>query len=513
MNLVSDPWIPVVCRGEAPGNVTLVEPFTRGKDIIDLAVRPHERVAIMRLLICIAQAALDGPVDRSEWLRCRDRLPQAAETYLRRWRHAFELFGDGHRFLQVPNLTPKPGGDAATLVSKLDVALATGNNPTLFDNGGGTERKIAPPRLAVLLLTFQCFSPGGLISIAQWSGQTTRNKSEHAPCISRNMLHALVRGRDVSETLYMNLLHRQQVEELMMWGQPVWECMPESPNDEKARTNATNTYLGRLVPVARAVHLDESSSVMLYGNALTYPKMREPTATEVIIARAKGTERTVLSASLEKATWRELNAITVKSSKSRAGGPLALQNLTGETDFDCWAGGLVASSNAKVLDSIESVFHVPAVMLDDTGHRTYEEGVRFADSAQAMLFGAIDGYWREYGRYPGGKLPKEPSREQRAQSRTVAGTYFWTLLEQGVPDLLAVVEQPGMVGIPANFENTAWGKLVVRTRDEAFRLACPVDTPRQVRAYSKALPLLKKKISNDANSHRSRSRNPAQILA
>jgi len=137
MNLTTDSWIPVVGSNGEAAQVSLRDAFARGGDIRDLAVRPHERVALMRLLVCISQAALDGPVDEDEWRKCYPRLATSALDYLRRWQHAFELFGDRERFLQVPGLKKgkgDPDGDEGTSTSKLDFALATGNNTTLFDN-------------------------------------------------------------------------------------------------------------------------------------------------------------------------------------------------------------------------------------------------------------------------------------------------------------------------------------------------------------------------------------------
>src|SRR6185437_13584587 len=98
MNLAEEPWIPVLFADGSPGCVSLRAAFSRSSHIADLAVRPHERIALMRLLVCIAQAALDGPADRSDWLSCRERIADAADAYLSEWRHAFELFGDGQRF-------------------------------------------------------------------------------------------------------------------------------------------------------------------------------------------------------------------------------------------------------------------------------------------------------------------------------------------------------------------------------------------------------------------------------
>src|SRR3954470_18553721 len=104
MNLVNDPWIPVVYRTGTPAKISLLDAFSQGEEIFDLPVRPHERIALMRLMICIAQVALDGPADHTDLLHCRKQMPQAATNYLEHWREAFELFGEGQRFLQVPNL-------------------------------------------------------------------------------------------------------------------------------------------------------------------------------------------------------------------------------------------------------------------------------------------------------------------------------------------------------------------------------------------------------------------------
>lgn len=499
MNLVEEPWIAVLFGNGSPGCVSLREAFSRGSEIADLAVRPHERIALMRLLICIAQAALDGPADHDEWLRCRDRIPDAACAYLSRWRHAFELFGDGERFLQVPNLEPKPDREPDNPVTKLDLAMASGNNATLFDNGGGTERIFEPARAALALLTFQCFSPSGRIGVARWAGKPTGNgSSEHAPCIRRNVLHTYVRGGGVCATVHLNLLHKRQVVELTTWGHPVWEQFPQALTDKEAVQNATETYLGRLVPLSRAIRLWPNSDRILNSNGLTYPQQREAASTEMLQAASKGAERTVVSASVEKGIWRELSAITVK--RTEGGGPLSLQNLSDDEAFDIWAGGLVANSNSKVVGVVESVFHIPAAMTREAGQRTYETGVKLAEGGLQRVLGAVSIYWREYSRTAGKKPKKEGPKERLSSSRQTAEEFFWTAVEQGVPDLLAATE----AGVES-WPDTLWGKLVQRTARESLAAACPRGTPRQIRAFSKARQFLFSEVRNGKSNNRSRS--------
>ena len=216
MNLTTEPWMPIVWADGKPGTVSLCQVFERGENIRDLAVRPHERIAVMRLLLCVAQAALDGPADKDDWKTCRSKIAPAALDYLKRWHQSFELLGNGPRFLQVEGLKKPAGKDddeEGNSVSKLDLALATGNNSTLFDNGGGAEREFNTARLALGALTFQCFSPGGRIGVAEWHKTPTPGKgsSDHAPCIVGSMLHAVVRGENLLDTTHLNLMTKDQV--------------------------------------------------------------------------------------------------------------------------------------------------------------------------------------------------------------------------------------------------------------------------------------------------------------
>ncbi len=85
MNVAFDDWIPVVTTAGKRQLASLCEVLTNGGRFADLAVRPHERVALMRLFLCVAHAALDGPQDYDQWLEVPSRLPAAARQYLERW--------------------------------------------------------------------------------------------------------------------------------------------------------------------------------------------------------------------------------------------------------------------------------------------------------------------------------------------------------------------------------------------------------------------------------------------
>ena len=140
MNLVSDPWIPVVMQDGKHREVSLDTVLRDGESIADLAATPCQRIALMRLLICIAQAALDGPVDEADWLACRSRLADAALAYLAKWRHRFNLFGE-HAFLQVDGVE---GPDASFVKPARTMDATSANGGTgltmLWDHAANSDR-------------------------------------------------------------------------------------------------------------------------------------------------------------------------------------------------------------------------------------------------------------------------------------------------------------------------------------------------------------------------------------
>jgi CRISPR system Cascade subunit CasA len=511
MNLATEAWIPIVWNGGKPGTVSLCDVFECGGEIQDLAVRPHERIALMRLLICVAQAALDGPADYEDWKGCQPRIVPPALEYLNRRRHAFELFGNGQRFLQVANLKKSAkesdgDDDEGNSTSKLDLALATGNNTTLFDNAGGSDRTFTTAELALMLTTFQCFSPGGRIGVALWNGRETPGKgsSNHAPCLAGGMLHSLLRGEHLLSTLQKNLLTKRQAEQFFgqdSWGHPVWELMPQQFADAVAVRNANRTYLGRLVPLTRAIWLADDCSSLLLANGLDYGSFtedgwREPCAT-IVTRTVKGQpKRVVLQASIEKAAWRELHALTVKAiSQNSNGGPAALQNISDDEAFDLWVGGLVANK-AKPVDTTESVFHIPATMLKETSQMVYEEGVRWAEVTEFRVMRAVSVYHKELG----DNLDRPEMRNRRQQIQGNATAQFWTDIESAVPGLLEVAARADSLGLNHQWHGTVWGRSVWHAARAAYERSCPHETPRQIRASALGLKTLLAAAAQQAHS-------------
>jgi len=247
MNVAFDPWIPVVTTAGKQQLASLYEMLTDGGRYADLAVRPHERVALMRLFLCVAHAALDGPKDDAQWCEVPSCLPVAARQYLEKWKDTFELFHPKKPWLQVAGLS-KSGGeqkmtdDASdwTPTSKLDFSFATGNKTTLFDHGGMDEtRPVATADLVLSILTYQCFSPGGLISQVYWNGKQTTKTSKDAPCAPVSMIHALLRGQNLLDSIHLNLPTHEDISfsyGKRGIGKPVWERPPRQQGNNTSQS-------------------------------------------------------------------------------------------------------------------------------------------------------------------------------------------------------------------------------------------------------------------------------------
>lgn len=494
MNLVGDPWIPVVFDDGRAELVCLRDAFDQGETIRDLAATPPQRIALTRLLVCVAQAALDGPVDEKEWESSQPRIAPTSINYLDRHRMSFELFALGNEgaFLQVPNLEPTDNA----LVDKLDFGLAAGNNATLFDHEAGPKgRELSAAWRALGLLTFQCFSPGGRIGVTRWNSVWTTQDgkkpkgsgtSEHSPCLDGGPLHTILRKSDLISTIHANLLTKRIVSQMpsIDWGKPVWEAMPTSAADEQAEKLVT-TYLGRLVPISRAFRLSPTSRRITACNALSYPKfpeIREPSTT--VVAKKDGTP-IYLGIDLEKHPWRELASLLSTSPSRMEGQALVLSHLRPEPNndgsVDIWTGGLVADKG-KVVDVAEWSFNLPLSMLGDTELRTYTMGVELAGKATGKLWAAVSAYCDD--------MKLSDTKTKQKKNAKAAGLY-WSQLDSEYEVLIEAASNP------TKKLGDEWHREVSKAMNKAYGQACPHATPRQIRAFAKGSQMLRMKRTEE----------------
>jgi CRISPR system Cascade subunit CasA len=496
-----------------PCFVSLLQLLVEGHKYADLAVRPHERVALMRLIICVAHACLGGPDEEPDWEKIPERLADMAEKYLTVWKDFFELFDPAKPWLQISDLKPANDDDGGwQSVSKLAFFLASGGNSTLFDHDGMYgQRHIDISDTLVSMLTFQCFSPGGLISQVHWASTKTSKSSKDAPCASSCMLHTLIRRNDLSKTLQANMPTYSQVRRFMGMhvdepiGRPVWEQMPKSMQDATAISNATQTYLGRLVPLKRLILLNKKdfANTMILGDGLDYPSFRddfpqEPTATAVVRNINKKEERVLLAFRPDKGAWRELPALLVKRAeeKTSIGGSWSINFLHRDTDCDLIVSGL-AKDRASIIDTSESVYHIPSSLRSPTGLDAYEHQIFFAEHLASKLGRAVETYRKVIDAYWERRVKQD--HEAKNKLRAVATIHFWTSAEANIGLLIDCFRAFGADEF--DFKIKKWQSLLYRAAEESYIITCGQETPRQLRAFIKGWGVLhaKGKSGNNEN--------------
>jgi len=166
MNLLTDPWLPVVRRS---GRRVLIRPadLTAGLDddpiVAPAAPRPDFDGAVFQFLIGLLQTAY-APANKRAWSTRYDRPPSPEELHAAFTRHlaAFELDGDGPRFMQDLELaptSPKPNQIRQLLID------APGDN-TLKNNAdtfvrGDRVGRMSRASAALALFTLQINAPSG----------------------------------------------------------------------------------------------------------------------------------------------------------------------------------------------------------------------------------------------------------------------------------------------------------------------------------------------------------------
>jgi len=241
-------------------------------------------------------------------------------------------------------------------------------------------------------------------------------------------------------------------------------------DDASATENARMTFLGRLVPLSRAVRMGDDGLSIILANGLDYPifpAFREASAT--VIKRKD--EFALLPASTNRSLWRQLSAISVnrRAAVDAVCGPMALNHQITASETTLWVGALV-TDKAKIEDVVGSTYSLPAGMFTDFGRAAYEHGVAFAEERESLMIQGVKAYASEL-------KCAFPAYDRSRQ-------HFWTRVEQNLSSLFDLARNDRQaVDIP----NTLWGKTVLGSALAAYEQACPRQTPRQIQAYALGL--------------------------
>lgn len=467
-NLVTEEWIPVRYLNDARNCLVSLETlFREAEQIHDLDCPAHERISLMRLLICITQAAIGAPETDQDWDGFGSDMATKVSAYLNRSeiQPHFNLFGDGPRFLQDCQM----GASKAYPASQMVFHYSTGNSPTLLDHAGGAPRKLEPAFLARATLAYQNFFVGGsMASKVKGNGPSLK------------ILHTFLIGSNLKQTVLSNLLDQETIQQhYSELGRPYWE--QASPT--KANNQILTSYLGRLVPISCALHIEKDGEEVKIDQGNEHPEWRESTSTLFV----KDDKTRTLRADLGKGIWKDLHTITVlrQADREEQRAPLILQShfdAHQADEVDLWLGELVKAKDAKIVDLMESSFTVPKQLFQEHGRSCYESAVAYAELQSKQIYGAV----KQYG----------AAMKNDSPPVDLAKKLFWHALEQQVATILEIVRDDSVLDGKSFGEGSdPWTRAVHHAARDAYEKTCPRQTPRQLQAYAAGLRSLRPKTS------------------
>jgi len=214
-NLLDEPWIPVVSQGWQRRDVSLVELFNDWHSLREIqGDNPPTTLAIYRFLLAILHRAYQGPKNIDHWEEIQQDNGKKAIAYLNQWRDRFDLFHPDYPFMQDAAIQAKDAGEVY-----LASALHGNNTSTVFcHEHQWSNADLTFPESARLVLRLHNFDTGG---------RKTGATDSAAVLPMMDAANVLVRGRDLSETLLLNLIEYDPAREkpCVVTGDdiPAWE--------------------------------------------------------------------------------------------------------------------------------------------------------------------------------------------------------------------------------------------------------------------------------------------------
>lgn len=482
-NLIDEPWIPVVDTGMVSLRQIFENPGYR-----QLGGNPVEKIALMKLLLAIAQAA-STPQDESQWcsLGAHGLALQCLE-YLNKWHDRFYLFGE-QPFLQVPAIS------AANEQSYGAVCLGVSSGNTTILSHSQIPRSIDDADKARVLITQMSMALGGKKtdnSVTLSPGYTGKVNPKGKPASSRpgpaigfmGYLHSFVVAENLLGTLWLNLLTHQQITKTNMFAQGLgvapWELMP-SGEDCQAASALKSSLMGRLVPLCRFCLLTDNG--LHYSEGLRHTGYKEGMVDPTVAMNNSGKDLKVLWANPDKRPWRELTALlsfldhTASSGFQNLQVRVALQRLDHAPTFAVWSGGLRVSSNAGEQytsgtdDFVESFIWLERQILGENWFRRLKAEMDGLADLSKILYGRVSGYFAEMKGTGDGHAAR-------------ATNLFWQLCERDFQGLVLNCDAG---------EEQEQKRIDLRRRfaahlHKAYDQTCPSTTAKQIDAWAKHRP-------------------------
>lgn len=470
-NLVEEPWIPIV----GVGQVSLRELFTR-TDYLEIGGNPIQKIALMKLILAIAQAAYT-PNDDVDWQSLgSERMADRCVKYLDKWSEAFWLYGE-RPFLQMPAIKKAEKKNFSAVFPE----VASGNTTVLTQYQ--MEKSLTDADKALLVISLMGFGLGG-------------KKTDNTVCLSEGYLkkptgkpgahlgylgylHSFLVGKNLMETIWLNLLTKELIEKIGFSGLclPPWEQMPAGEICCVAEALKAS-FMGRLVPLSRFCLLAEDG--IHYSEGISHQTHKEGKIDPTITVDNKVNKAVWVDPT--KRPWRWLTAL------------LGFISQTNQQTWDCaqvrhgltrarkesysigvWSGGLKVSSNAGEQyvsgsdDFVESKIILPSDWLGENWFSNLKLEMELLELLSKGLYASICGYFKT-------------QNADGSKQAVVSVNLFWQMCEKKFQQLLDVcAEETTEARQPLR-------RVFFEIVQKVYNTTCSMETARQLDAWAKCRP-------------------------
>lgn len=483
-NLIDEPWIPVA----DVGLVNLRQVFS-SQEYRSLGGNPVQKIALMKLLLAIAQAA-ETPADENAWrVLGAEGLAERSLVYLDRWHDRFYLYGE-RPFLQMPAI-------AAAAVQSYGAVLpevSTGNTTVLSQTQ--VQRALDDAEKSVLLVSLMGFALSGKKtdnSVVLTPGYQGKRNDKGKPSSCKpgpamafmGLLHNFLLGGNLQQSLWLNLLTTRQIEQANIFPQGVgtapWEKMPEGEDCAVAQA-LKQSLQGRLLPLCRFCLLEDEG--LHYSEGLAHSSYKEGIADPTVAVNNSGKDPKALWVNPEKRPWRELTALLGFFEQNSSQGFQSFQIRAGldrardvTESFALWSGGLRVSSNAGEQfvsgsdDFVESQVWLHSKMLGQNWFAQLKGEMSDLDALSKTLYGRVMSFFKEQ-KVDGDKLAPQATH------------LFWQLCERNFQELVDSCGPDEQEKI----QRQQLRKVFAGYVHQAYDQFCPRESARQLDAWAKCRP-------------------------
>ncbi|MEC8010448.1 MAG: type I-E CRISPR-associated protein Cse1/CasA [Pseudomonadota bacterium] len=492
-NLIDEPWIPIADYGL----VSLRQIFTN-LEYRSLGGNPIQKIAILKLLLAIAQSA-STPNNKKEWeILGLDGLAKNCLEYLEKWHDRFYLYGE-KPFLQMPAIKiAKIQSFGAVLPD-----ISTGNTTLLSQIQ--VQRRLEDRDKAILLLTLMGFALSGkktdnsVVLTKNYKGkQNSKGKpstGKPGPSLAHmGLLHTFLEGACIQETLWINLFTTDQLEQMPLYvnglGVAPWECMPDGEDCEIAN-KLRLSLIGRLLPLSRFCLLTESG--LHYSEGIAHLGYKDGFSDPSVAINYSAKEPKALWVDPEKRPWRMLTSLLgfIEQTESQSFNSCQIINCLDRARdvikyLAIWSGGLRVSSNAGEQypsgpdDFVESQVRLESDILGEKWFIQLKIEMAALDGLSKILYGKTLGYFKD----------------QTVDGRNIADQatqLYWQLCERDFQTLVDCCSQTEINLKKRQILRRQFADYVYQVYDKF----CPNHNARQLDTWAKNRPNLRNYLQQE----------------